>query len=82
MGQKKYCTKCGIRLNDYNGNKCMICGGKLATALPDTIECPTCHSTNINRVSNTRRSLNAFAFGITNPTARAQFECKNCGYKW
>lgn len=45
-------------------------------------KCPTCGSTDIVPVSGIRRDLAQTAFGIANPTARAQFKCNNCGYKW
>lgn len=80
-----YCPKCKIVLNGNSGyKKCMICGSKLLTVANTDVklECPTCHSNKVIPVSQTRRSLNRWAFGINNPTARAQFECKNCGYKW
>lgn len=83
MYNKKRCTKCGIQLNNWNGpNKCMICGGKLVQVLPDGVRCPTCHSQNVIKVSQMRRSINQLAFGIANPTARSQFECQDCGNKW
>lgn len=45
-------------------------------------KCPTCGSTDIVSVSGIRRDLAQTAFGLANPTARAQFKCNNCGYKW
>ena len=45
-------------------------------------KCPTCGSTNLKTISGLRRDLAQTAFGVANPTARAQFECKDCGYKW
>lgn len=45
-------------------------------------KCPTCGSTDIASVSGIRRDLAQTAFGVANPTARAQFKCNNCGYKW
>lgn len=77
-----YCKKCDkVYPNHRPSGVCVDCLSKLVpyNGLP---ECPTCHSKNIESVSQTRRSLNRWAFGINNPTARAQFECKNCGYKW
>lgn len=58
-----------------------------AYAAPKTVtanipKCPTCQSTRIKRISNAKRSLHAFAFGIFSKTAQSQFECENCGYKW
>ena len=78
-----YCSKCQIALKGESGYKrCLICGTKLIKILDPNIKCPTCNSNNIVPVTQTKREFSAFLFGIANPTARAQFECKNCGYKW
>lgn len=45
-------------------------------------KCPTCGSTNIQKISDLRRGVHAVAWGLLSNTARSQFECKNCGYKW
>ena len=45
-------------------------------------KCPTCNSTNIKKISITKRAVHGYAFGLLSKTARSQFECKNCGYKW
>lgn len=44
--------------------------------------CPTCNSTNVKKISDLRRGAHAVAWGLLSTTARSQFECKNCGYKW
>lgn len=44
--------------------------------------CPTCSSTNITKVSTTSKVAGAVAFGLFSKTARSQFKCNNCGYKW
>jgi hypothetical protein len=44
--------------------------------------CPTCKSTNIKTISYAKRVLHGYAFGLFSKTARSQFECQNCGYKW
>ena len=44
--------------------------------------CPTCGSTSIERISTTAKAAGAFAFGLFSKTARSQFKCNNCGYKW
>ena len=78
-----YCSKCKIVLDGNSGyRRCLICGTMLIKIAKPGVECPTCHSQEVVPVSQARRSLSAWAFGIGNPTARAQFECKNCGYKW
>lgn len=45
-------------------------------------KCPTCNSTNIKKISGTAKVVGAVAFGLFSKTARSQFECENCGYKW
>lgn len=45
-------------------------------------KCPTCNSTNISRISELTKLTHAFAFGLFSKTAKSQFQCNNCGYKW
>ena len=45
-------------------------------------KCPTCNSTNISKISALKKATYAFAFGFFSNTAKSQFVCKNCGYKW
>ena len=45
-------------------------------------KCPTCSSTNITKISTTSKVAGAVAFGLFSKTARSQFKCNNCGYKW
>jgi len=45
-------------------------------------ECPTCHSKNVRKISVAKRVVFAGTFGLFSKTARSQFECKDCGYKW
>lgn len=44
--------------------------------------CPTCGSTNIEKISATSKAVGAVAFGLFSKTAKSQYKCKNCGYKW
>ena len=78
-----YCKRCK-RTWEFGkpGKLCPICRSMLVFQNEKLPECPTCHSKNIVSVSQTKREFSVFLFGIANPTARAQFECKNCGYKW
>lgn len=45
-------------------------------------KCPTCSSTNIKKISTTSKLAGAVTLGLFSKTARSQFQCKNCGYKW
>jgi DNA-directed RNA polymerase subunit RPC12/RpoP len=45
-------------------------------------KCPTCGSPKIKTISIARKAAGAWAFGILSRTARSQFQCQNCGYKW
>ena len=46
------------------------------------IHCPTCGSTNVKRISAASKVAGAYAFGLFSKTAKSQFKCGNCGYKW
>lgn len=48
----------------------------------NTIKCPTCNSTKVKRISGTAKVAGAVAFGLLSKTAKSQFKCENCGYKW
>ena len=46
------------------------------------IKCPTCGSTNTQKISATSKVIGAATFGLLSKTARSQFKCNHCGYKW
>lgn len=83
----KYCPKCHeARLVSCYISKCPTCKMMLNNCeQPQTSfkpHCPTCNSTNISKISDLRRGIHGVAWGLLSNTARSQFECKNCGYKW
>lgn len=45
-------------------------------------KCPTCGSTNIQKISTTKKAMGSLFVGLLSTDARNQFECNNCGYKW
>lgn len=56
---------------------------KRATTNPINIpKCPTCESTNIEKITAGQKALGAIGFGLLSKTARSTFKCKNCGHKW
>lgn len=45
-------------------------------------KCPTCGSERIKEISIIAKVAGAAMFGLLSKTAKSQFECENCGYKW
>lgn len=83
----KYCPKCNKNyyVSDYI-TKCPTCKSLLQYSLQqiqiNTPKCPTCGSTQIKKISATSKVFGAAMFGLFSKTAKSQFCCKNCGYKW
>jgi len=44
--------------------------------------CPTCGSTNIQKISGTKRWLSTGLFGLASSDIGKSMCCKKCGYKW
>lgn len=45
-------------------------------------KCPTCGSTNIEKISGSKRWLTTGLFGLASSNVGKTMHCKNCGYKW
>lgn len=45
-------------------------------------KCPTCGSTNIEKISAGKKLVGSTLFGIFSKDAKSTFHCKNCNYKW
>ncbi len=45
-------------------------------------KCPTCQSTNIEKISLTKKAVGGALFGLFSSNVRKTMHCKNCGYKW
>lgn len=44
--------------------------------------CPVCGSAEVERLGAGTRAAAGFLFGLFSSTARSQFHCKSCGYKF
>ncbi len=44
--------------------------------------CPTCGSTNIEKIKTSSKVLNAALFGFYGNKRRMQYHCNDCGYEW
>lgn len=54
----------------------------MSSPKPNIPKCPTCGSTKIKKISATSKVFGAAMFGLFSRTARSQFCCEDCGYKW
>lgn len=45
-------------------------------------KCPTCGSTNIEKISATKKAFGGVMFGIFSSDVRNTMHCKSCGAKW
>ena len=45
-------------------------------------KCPTCGSTNVEKISTANRMVSVGMLGLASDKIGKQFCCKNCGYKW
>ena len=48
----------------------------------NTPKCPTCGSTNIEKISIGKKSIGFIAVGVFSSNFGKTMHCKNCGYKW
>lgn len=45
-------------------------------------KCPTCGSTNVSKISTTKKAFGFAAVGVFSSNFGKTMECKNCGYKF
>lgn len=48
----------------------------------NTPKCPTCGSTNIEKISLGKKAVGGALFGLFSSNVRKSMHCKSCGYKW
>ncbi len=74
---KEVCSVCGYVFNkDYvKKHKDLLPKKVLPT-------CPTCGSTNIEKISAAKKVGGSLLFGIFSSDIRNSMHCKDCGYKW
>ena len=57
-------------------------GRSIPSQQPNTPHCPTCGSTNIQKISGTKRWLTTGLFGLASSDVGKTMVCKKCGYKF
>lgn len=55
---------------------------KTQQKVQNTPHCPTCGSTNIQKISDTKRWLTTGLFGLASSDVGKTMVCKKCGYKF
>lgn len=45
-------------------------------------KCPTCGSTNVEKISTTKKAIGFVAVGVFSSNFGKTMHCKQCGYKW
>lgn len=50
--------------------------------LPNTVKCPTCGSSDVERVSTATKAKDVFFFGLFGNKHNKQFKCNRCDYMW
>lgn len=48
----------------------------------NTPKCPTCGSTNVEKISTTKKAIGFVTVGVFSSNFGKTMHCKNCGYKW
>lgn len=84
-------------INEIPSRICPKCGGKLLPdseyfarevgfveqSTPQNIpKCPTCGSTNVERISTAQKAFGFALVGLFSSNLGKTMHCKNCGYKW
>lgn len=46
------------------------------------VKCPTCQSTNIQKISGLERSASVAMLGLFSKKINKSFKCNHCGYTW
>lgn len=49
---------------------------------PNVPKCPTCNSTNVEKIGTLERGISVTAWGLFSSKLGKTMKCKNCGYKW
>ena len=91
--KQRFCEKCDIllmRISEYERLNMEANRATLQKMLSENDnqkeqnipKCPTCGSTNIEKISTTSKAIGFVAVGVFSSNFGKTMHCKNCGYKW
>lgn len=66
--------------NDMNAK--MAIGRAVLNEQANVPKCPTCNSTNVQKISTGERVTSVAMLGLFSKKINKTFKCKNCGYTW
>lgn len=70
-------------INDFEKQKAALTHGKsILEGRGNVPKCPTCGSTNLERISLSSKVISTALFGLLSTKRHKTFCCKNCGYQW
>lgn len=78
----KYSLKQSVNKHTHNHQSTQSSKQIQSTQPQNIPHCPTCNSTNIEKISVGKKMKGSFLFGIFSSDVRNQMHCKDCGYKW
>lgn len=87
VSQKKITCECGNeakpgiieRKKNISLKQATIKGNDFQPNIP---KCPTCSSTNIEKIGGIERGASIAVWGIFSKKINKSFKCKSCGYTW
>lgn len=65
--------------DEFNGK---IDTFKISQTQINTPKCPTCGSTNIEKIGGLERGVSVAMWGLFSKKINKSFKCKSCGYTW
>ncbi len=90
----KQCPCCKVKkqhiIKDNIKEVCSVCGyvfneeyvkqheDLLPKQTPNQVHCPYCNSTNVNKISGTKKAVSIIGFGILSNKIGKQWHCNNC----
>lgn len=71
-----------IQAKNDDMNAKMAIGRAVLNEQSNVPKCPTCGSTNIEKISLTKKAFGGAIFGLFSSDIRNTMHCKHCGCKW